>query len=147
MLQKNKIIDVGDGTCVMELCDSKRECIANTIFSTEDKSKIENRRWRLDGCGYAGDAEIRLHSIIIGQTKGKEVDHIDGNRLNNTRSNLRLVTRQQNTWNKKYVGVHRHSTCDRWVVQIKVDNKTLHLGLFKTKEEALKVRKGAETKF
>lgn len=64
--------------------------------------------------------QMRMHRLIIDAPKGMLVDHIDRNGLNNLRSNLRLVTVQQNTWNRVqknvstgYIGV-RKTTADGW---------------------------------
>lgn len=44
---------------------------------------------------------IAMHRLIMGNPRGKFVDHIDGNQLNNQRSNLRLCTNSQNLRNQK----------------------------------------------
>ena len=41
----------------------------------------------------------RMHRVLFDIPPGKEIDHIDHNGLNNQRSNLRIVTRQQNKFN------------------------------------------------
>lgn len=83
---------------------------------------------------------------IIGGTipKGFLIDHIDGNSLNNRRSNLRLATRQENNRNRKksknntsgYKGVCFDKYKKKWVATIGVDGKVIWLGRFKTPELA-----------
>jgi len=71
-----------------------------------------------------------------------EVDHRDGNPINNSWGNLRECTHGQNAQNKKvskrnksgYLGVSKHKS--GWQATIAVDKKYYHLGLFKTPEEA-----------
>ncbi|MBN1362949.1 MAG: HNH endonuclease [Sedimentisphaerales bacterium] len=80
--------------------------------------------------------------------KGMVVDHIDGNGLNNRRSNLRLCTPQQNQWNRcvsrarlqqgLFKGVHHRTDSGKPCARITYRGKTLHLGVFDTAIEAAK---------
>ena len=73
-----------------------------------------------------------------------EVDHIDGNPLNNNLANLRWCTRAENQRNRgkqrnntsDYTGVSFHKASGKWKAYIKVDGKEKYLGLYHTKEEA-----------
>lgn len=56
----------------------------------------ENRR-----LGERRQTPVAMHRLIMGAPRNREVDHIDGNGLNNQRSNLRLATRAQNSRNRK----------------------------------------------
>lgn len=96
--------------------------------------------------GYIDRRYVLMHRMIMGCTKGDgiEVDHIDGNGLNNRRSNLRLCTHSQNTKNTtkingaghgKFKGVYAHSK-GRFRVMITVDRKPKHIGIFETAEDA-----------
>lgn len=83
----------------------------------------------------------RLHHCIIGRPlKGFEVDHIDGDGLNNQRSNLRIVTisaNQLNVNNYKYgkdAGVYFQR--GRWIARVTPMGRTIHLGTFKFKDQA-----------
>lgn len=86
---------------------------------------------------------IRLHRVIMDAPKGIEVDHIDGNGLNNCKSNLRLCTRMQNSQNQKmfstnksgFKGVYQVPN-GKWASFIVVNKKQNHLGTFLTKEAA-----------
>jgi hypothetical protein len=71
--------------------------------------------------------KIHMHSYILQPDIGLEVDHINGNGLDNRRCNLRLATRYQNMRNviKKtgnytsvFKGVYWHSTLSRWAAAI-----------------------------
>lgn len=82
-----------------------------------------------------------------------EIDHIDGNRMNNSAMNLRQATHQQNQHNKKllksntsgFKGVHRHTQTGRWIAQIQINGSTKHLGCFDAPESAaMAYRKAAE---
>lgn len=80
----------------------------------------------------------RLHRVILGAAPGLEVDHRDGNGLNNKRSNLRIATTAQNQRNQRissvntsgYKGVTWHSQRGKWQAQIKINGKVKYLGCF-----------------
>ena len=66
-----------------------------------------------------------------------EVDHIDGNRINNHINNLRVVNRQQNQWNQtKAKGYIYLQKLNKYRSQIGVDYKLIYLGFYDTEEEA-----------
>lgn len=90
---------------------------------------------------------IHLHREVMKQMlgypipDGMEVDHIDGDGLNNTRDNLRLASRGQNAANQKHIkskvglkGVDKRG--NRYRAMITFQNKTYHLGYFDTPELA-----------
>jgi hypothetical protein len=81
---------------------------------------------------------IYMHIQLMEPTGELEVDHIDGNSLNNQRCNLRLVTRSQQMINREhyndYRGVYRNR--DRWRARGKLDGAIFDLGTFDTPEQA-----------
>jgi hypothetical protein len=84
-----------------------------------------------------------LHRLIAGATKRtEEVDHINGNTLDNRRGNLRVVTHKQNQQNRRHgygaTGVRGVTITPngRYLAQAKVDGKHLTFGRFDTLEEA-----------
>ena len=87
---------------------------------------------------------IKMHREIMKVTKGIEVDHVDGDGLNNCRSNLRLCTHQQNHFNtssrrnssSKYKGVIWDKSRGKWQAKIKHGGKTVHLGRFASEDTA-----------
>lgn len=93
--------------------------------------------------------------LSYGEWPNEEVDHINGNRADNSLSNLRSVTRRENCKNIKLkpghasgvIGVRFHAQRDKWQAQITVDGKNFHLGYFHTKEPAILARKAAEEKY
>ena len=74
--------------------------------------------------------------------EGFVLDHIDGNTLNNTVSNLRLVTKRQNDQNKgchrngKLPGASYNKRQRKWLAQIQIDGKGKFLGYFDTEQRA-----------
>lgn len=89
-----------------------------------------------------------LHHLLLGNHKGMEVDHIDGNRMNNSRENLRVCTHQQNQCNQPLqrnntsgvAGVRYYSARKKFVARIKVSQLDLHLGYYPTLLEATQAR-------
>lgn len=82
------------------------------------------------------------------------IDHIDGNGLNNKWSNLRSVSHSVNGKNQKkhktntsgVSGVYYRKDSNRWRARIMVDDKAISLGTFKNKDDAIAARKEAEIK-
>ena len=88
---------------------------------------------------------IKMHRLLMDVPKDMDVDHRDGNGLNNQRPNLRICTRSQNCMNRRkqkgssrYKGVCRHKLAKKWMASIMIDGKPIHLGLFKSEYEAAK---------
>lgn len=100
-----------------------------------------------------------IHRLIMNCPKGLEIDHINGNGLDNRRANLRICTHQENLWNRKslrnntsgYHGVHCSNDGQRrkrWTATIRIGNgKRIILGRFFTKEEAALVYNHAAKKY
>ena len=77
-----------------------------------------------------------IYIMFLGDIpNGFIVDHIDINRLNNALDNLRIITKQQNTFNRS--GVTGTSTRgNKYIARITKDNNTIYLGEFATQKEA-----------
>jgi hypothetical protein len=119
--------------------------------TTVDKNTLEvlgSYNWILDGHGYVkrndGFRTIYLAREIVGKIPaGMVVDHIDGNPLNNLRSNLRICTRKENQRNRIktsgtkniYKGVYANGS-GNFKGQIVVDGKKIHLGTFCNEKDA-----------
>lgn len=127
-----------------------------SLIDESDYPELSKTKWSYNGCGYAVRAIwnpikkksrfILLHRQIMNPVKGQDVDHINGNKLDNRRSNLRLCSRSQNKANvglKKtntsgFKGVSYFKGTSRWRARIKVNYKAKHLGFFLDKESAAK---------
>jgi hypothetical protein len=114
-----------------------------------DHSGFYAARWVPDSTHKRGRRTVYLHAEILGRLPGLQVDHANGNTLDNQRDNLRHATRSQNNANRKtrkhsskFLGVRRHvdrrgdRTYSYWRAQISVNGRNKHLGLFPTEEEA-----------
>jgi hypothetical protein len=101
---------------------------------------------------------IYLHQVIMGtMNKGREIqiDHIDGNGLNNIRENLRRCTGFQNQHNRrrcrkstsKYKGVNWNIGTKKWISRICCNRKRIHLGYFKNELDAAIAYNAAAIKY
>jgi len=87
---------------------------------------------------------IHMHRVILNCTDHMQTDHVDGDGLNNRRSNLREATCGQNQRNQRiaksntsgFKGVSFRILTGKWQAHIKVNGRKKHLGLFSTPEEA-----------
>jgi hypothetical protein len=92
----------------------------------------------------AGGGLRMMHHIIIGSPpKGQQVDHINGNGLDNRKENLRFVTNRQNSQNRNhrkgsslFPGVSWCKPRKKWVAGILINGKSLYLGGYETEEAA-----------
>lgn len=117
----------------------------------EDQEWLEMVPWHVNsgyckrhfGLGRMG-MKLFMHKLIMGVYDPKTiVDHIDRDKLNNQKSNLRLATRHQNGYNRcshkgsssKYLGVIKRYN-GVWLTQITTNNITKSVGTFKTEREA-----------
>ena len=98
---------------------------------------------------------IQLHRIVIKAKQGEIVDHINGNKLDNRKCNLRICTKSQNCQNRKisklnksgFNGVSWNVNNRKWVAQIAFNNKKMHLGFFNDPTEAAKSFNEAALKY
>lgn len=89
-----------------------------------------------------------MHRMIMKTPKGMVTDHIDGDGLNNQKSNIRICTQRENSLNRPhglqknnysgFVGVSWYSPSGKWRARTKMWGKCIHLGHFKTRELAYK---------
>lgn len=105
------------------------------------KNTVDTKGYTSIFCNYK---QIKRHRIIayaflnldINDTT-KQVDHIDGQRINNSLTNLRIVTHQQNQWNCTTAkGYFWHKRDKKWQAQIKINYKLIYLGNFDTESDA-----------
>lgn len=101
---------------------------------------------------------LYIHRILNDTPEGMITDHINGDKLDNRRSNLRSCTKSQNAMNtgvrrdnkSGYKGVHKNHpkvNSKPWKSEIRVGGKRIFLGYFNDPEEAAKVYREAQMKY
>lgn len=116
------------------------------LVSDEDFEEISKHKWCVDSTqGYAVRARkkhekpggvIRMHRQIMNAPAGTDIDHINGNGLDNRRENLRICNRSENLRNSikrketssKYKGVSWNPNSNGWIVRIKYEGIELRVG-------------------
>jgi len=125
------------------------------LIDKEDYAVINQHKWYIEGWGYARrnkkfvngvpDSEsLRMHRFLLKPPVGVSIDHINGNKLDNRKSNLRLCTVAQNNFGRGIKkdntsgckGVHFNKPTGKWMARISANGKRKYLGLFETKELA-----------
>lgn len=121
------------------------------IVDDADFDYLNQWKWHVAAKGYAArDArvdgkkiKIYMHKLINGTADGYDTDHINRDKLDNRRANLRQVTRSVNMRNclqsnntSGYRGVSWHKQRSKWTARAKINGSYKSLGLFDTPEEA-----------
>lgn len=129
------------------------------LIDHDDLKNVAKYKWKLEK-GYAvtmlnwyeggkrRGKTTRMHQLIINPAEGLVTDHINMDKLDNRKENLRLVTPQQNMWNKKtsrktpssiYKGVSYCKQTNKWKVSLTIDGKCKTLGRFREEADAAMV--------
>lgn len=127
------------------------------IIDTEDLDKIKKYCWYNDN-GYPRTHTnkgkcVRLHSMIMNNRKGLVIDHINGNRWDNRKCNLRICSYQMNAINTRRNNTSPYPTgiklveSGKYVATITYNYKVIYLGSYDKIEDAIKVREQAEIKY
>lgn len=135
------------------------------LIDDEDFDWLGQWKWRLNNGGYVirtqvfkringkqPSKNIYMHRLLNETPLGFETDHINRNKLDNRKSNLRTVNRSQNELNKNlrndnssgYKGVCWDKKVNKWVARVWKNRKEIFLGRFITIEEAILCRQEAE---
>lgn len=130
------------------------------LFDIEDLHLVQSRDWYCDkdgylvSCYYYNDKRrfVRFHRIVLGAKPQQIVDHVNGNRADNRKSNLRVCTRAENGRNRKVcignksgvTGVFFDNERGKWSANIIYNSKRIYLGRFENKEDAIKARLAKE---
>jgi len=127
------------------------------LVDAEDFDYLSQWKWQYGLVGYAyrsldKKTKVYMHRCINKTPKGKFTDHINRDKLDNRKTNLRTVTGMENGRNRGknknntsgYKGVSWDKSKKSWLAHIKVNYKLLFLGRFKDIKDAIKARKNGE---
>jgi len=125
------------------------------LVDDEDFDFLSQWKWTYHCAGYAyrmiwypeikKQKSVLMHRLVTDCPPDMEVDHINHNRLDNTRGNLRVCTRKQNGANLRitsrnksgFKGVSKNHRTGAWTARIRRNNKSCHIGDFKNIEDAV----------
>lgn len=127
---------------------AKRRGIA--LVDVADAEAISVYTWHMTSKGYAARTEevggkrqqVRMHRQLLGLMLGdpRQTDHVNGNKLDNRRENLRICTDAQNRQNLYQCGLTRGTYWNPWYncwgARVMLAGKRHYLGYFDTREEA-----------
>lgn len=135
-------------------------------FDLDDYDKIKDYYWSYDSNGYVravikNKKIVKLHRLVMDvENLDIEVDHKthpynNEHKIDNRKSNLRVVTKSQNIMNSSLrsdnssgcPGVSFHKRDQKWYTSITINQNTIWLGSFINFEDAVKARKNAEIKY
>lgn len=124
------------------------------LIDLDDLERVIAHKWRFTRNTYATGVQkpILIHRFIMNPSEGEVVDHINGNRQDNRKSNLRVTTQQKNLINKALLsnnttgiaGIWFDYDRKKWAVEIKMDKIKCFLGRYIEKADAAFVRWQAE---
>ena len=136
--------------CYISLYDRHGNFKTETIIDREDYKKIKGYKWCLSGNNYVmtntSPVGLSLSRFLLSLPDGVDVDHIDGDTLNNRGCNLREATQAQNMANRGkqmnntsgYKGVYLDKRRGTWCAKLEYHGKQLFLGSFSDKIAAAK---------
>jgi hypothetical protein len=117
------------------------------VIDSGDMARVSGINWHLHSEGYAiarvCGKKVYMHRWLVNPPEDMTVDHINGDRLDNRRCNLRIATRSQNYCNRAgkvatsaYKGVSWHKATKTWRATISADKRQRSLGYFHSEIEA-----------
>ena len=118
-------------------------------MDAEDFEFLNQWKWKKHKKGYAyrnggkGKGNIYMHRLLLGLNPGEGIsDHINRNKLDNQRTNLRAVTQSESNHNRTLAteGVYKPKGRKRWTVCLWINKRFQWLGSFASKEEAIAAR-------
>jgi len=135
----------------------------SALVDDADHALVNQSKWLYVGSGYAGrfvtiDGKkklLYLHRFLLNAQPDQRVDHINGDRLDCRRANLRLATTKQNVQNRRCAtrstsgkkGVCWHKGMRKWHVRITAKGTRLHLGYHDDLETAARLYDAAAKHF
>jgi len=116
------------------------------IIDDDDFDLVNAFKWHFSTRGYAHSTDrsgikrrcLKMHRLIMNAPAGMDIDHINGNKLDNRRCNLRICTRSENMFNRPknrlnksgYKGVCWSNYLGKWKSSISCNGVVYHIGVF-----------------
>lgn len=155
--RKPSDIDINGDYAEIVLRDKNCNEVCRAIIDVDDIWKVKEYRFRLSSDGYVRTKRntLFIHRIILDCPQGMVVDHINGNKLDNRKYNLRICSQATNACNRTVLGKNNTSGYKgvnvlkngTFTANISVKSRKIHLGTFKTIDDAIKARQIAADKY
>ena len=149
-------INIVNDYALIGLYNQRNEKIYTTIIDAEDVEKVRDKKWRVTIkkgkpyviTGHGAGNQLYLARFLLNYNGEYEVDHIDGNTLNNKKNNLRIVTHQNNVRNLKAKqknkfgirGISYDEKYNKYVVDFSDKKNRYYVKPWKTLAEAVACR-------
>lgn len=149
---ENEII-INDDTARLIICNRQGAPINETIIDVVDVDQVKKHRWYMHGKGYVQAQDVgMLHRFLLKPEYGEIIDHINKDKLDNRKSNLRIATLSENGYNSKLPvnntsgikGVTYHKQSDGWDSFLEKDGIATRK-LFREFDDAVEHRQMLET--
>lgn len=157
--EPNKII-TKDNYAEVILYDKNQKEKCKALIDREDIDRVKDYKWYQGSSGYAQSDNVEgqrvlLHKFLMKSEGFDYIDHVNSDKLDNRKSNLRFVTGSQNNYNREYssnfenedIGIYYNKDKNLWKTYIGYKNKRIYLGGFKDKKDAIKARRQAEIEY
>lgn len=151
----NEIIKYDD---YAEIVIYNKNCkeICRAKIDLDDVDKCSKLKWGININNYIINHKNRifLHTFVVTNQSNTNklknnyvIDHINHDILDNRKSNLRMITKSENNFNRTKTAKGYYKIHNKYVAMIKVNGKIINLGRFDNEQDAIKARKAAELKY
>ena len=127
------------------------------IVDVEDFEQLNQYKWQCSCYGYATrsvteandlgsrQVDVYMHKVLCPTPEGMVTDHVNRNKLDNRKANLRPATRKQNNWNRspktdnrktRYHGISWKKDVKKWRVRLAINGKSQSFGSYSDEIEA-----------
>lgn len=151
----NHYVEIEDYIIIV-VFNPKGTKMVEVLIDKDDYNKVSKYTWKLNEEGYIYGTYKGKHTyiqrVIMNTPKDYDTDHINQNKLDNRKCNLRICKHSENIRNRRkyscnnsgFKGVYLHKKSYKWKTYIRNEGKTINLGTYNKLEDAVKVRREKE---
>ena len=151
----NEIVEHEDYSEII-LYDKNCEETARALIDLDDIDKVKDYKWYLRKDYVSNKTNgFNLHRLVMDCPEDMVVDHINHDKLDNRKDNLRICSTRQNTMNQGIsknntsgiTGIGWDKSSNKWIAYIKVNYRQITLGRFTNLDDAIQARMDAEIEY
>lgn len=149
--------EIEGNICKIFLCDERGTVKGAAMIDVSDMDRTIKRKWHLARTGYAVSDNLNMAPFIMRTETDKNIviDHINQNKLDNRKVNLRITNKSINAFNTKmrvdntsgYRGVSWDKEKNKWCARITINGKQRQIGRYSDIDDAISARKNAEREY